>query len=186
MERAGDLLEAFLRLHNITGGEEYVAFFKSWHRIVGTDIAAHTRVTDIRNGALKVEVDHPGWMQMLQMRKDEIVRKVAAKYPQLEVRNIHMRLVGAFSGPGPGTGAASERAARQEGEAGEAGAGGDGGAGSGETDSRAEGEAPASREAPVSREDSKNAREALERIEDEGFRETLSRLYRDLENKNAD
>ncbi len=172
MERAGDLLEAFLRLHNITGGEEYVAFFKSWHRIVGTDIAAHTRVTDIRNGALKVEVDHPGWMQMLQMRKDEIVRKVAAKYPQLEVRNIHMRLVGSFSGPGPGTGAASERAARQEDDAGQA-------------DADAE-RGPGSREAPASREDSRNAREALERIEDEGFRETLSRLYRDLENKNAD
>ncbi len=172
MERAGDLLEAFLRLHNITGGEEYVAFFKSWHRIVGTDIAAHTRVTDIRNGALKVEVDHPGWMQMLQMRKDEIVRKVAAKYPQLEVRNIHMRLVGSFSGPGPGTGAASERAARQKGEAG--GSGGD------ETDSRGKDTAPPSRE------DSKNAREALGRIEDEGLRDTLSRLYRDLENKNAD
>ncbi|NBF41131.1 MAG: DUF721 domain-containing protein [Spirochaetes bacterium] len=173
MERAGDLLEAFLRLHNITGGEEYVAFFKSWHRIVGTDIAAHTRVTDIRNGALKVEVDHPGWMQMLQMRKDEIVRKVAAKYPQLEVRNIHMRLVGSFSGPGPGTGAASERAARQQGEAGEAGAAGEPGSGSGDM-------------VPPSREDSKNAREALGRIEDEGLRDTLSRLYRDLENKNAD
>ncbi|MFO7781709.1 MAG: DUF721 domain-containing protein [Spirochaetia bacterium] len=172
MERAGDLLEAFLRLHNITGGEEYVAFFKSWHRIVGTDIAAHTRVTDIRNGALKVEVDHPGWMQMLQMRKDEIVRKVAAKYPQLGVRNIHMRLVGSFSGPGPGTGAASERAARQEGE--------DGRPGADDTNSGA-GEA-----APPSREDSKNAREALGRIEDEGLRDTLSRLYRDLENKNAD
>ncbi|NBB90445.1 MAG: DUF721 domain-containing protein [Spirochaetes bacterium] len=180
MERAGDLLEAFLRLHNITGGEEYVAFFKSWHRIVGTDIAAHTRVTDIRNGALKVEVDHPGWMQMLQMRKDEIVRKVAGKYPQLEVRNIHMRLVGSFSGPGPGTGAASERAARKEGAAEEAGSDVDGVPGSGGAESRAEGEAP------VSREDSKNAREALERIEDEGFRETLSRLYRDLQNKNAD
>lgn len=180
MERAGDLLEAFLRLHDITGGEEYVAFFKSWHRIVGTDIAAHTRVTDIRNGALKVEVDHPGWMQMLQMRKDEIVRKVAAKYPQLEVGNIHMRLVGAFSGPGPGTGAASERAARKEGDAGGAGADAERGPESGEADSRAGGEAPPSRE------DSKNAREALERIEDEGFRETLSRLYRDLENKNAD
>lgn len=172
MERAGDLLEAFLRLHNITGGEEYVAFFKSWHRIVGTDIAAHTRVTDIRNGALKVEVDHPGWMQMLQMRKDEIVRKVAAKYPQLEVRNIHMRLVTSFSGPGPGAGAAPERAARQEGDAGRPGAD--------ETDSGA------GHEAPPSREDSRNAREALGRIEDEGLRDTLSRLYRDLENKNAD
>jgi hypothetical protein len=165
MERAGELLEAFLRMHNITGGEEYVAFFKSWHRIVGTDLAAHTRVTDIRNGALKVEVDHPGWMQMLQMRKDEVIRKVARQYPQLEVTNLHMRLVTAFSGPGPGTGPASERAAR--------GAGADSG--------------PAhSGPAEPAREDSKNAREALERIEDETLKNTLARLYRDLKDTDAD
>lgn len=165
MERAGELLEAFLRMHNITGGEEYVAFFKSWHRIVGTDLAAHTRVTDIRNGALKVEVDHPGWMQMLQMRKDEVIRKVARQYPQLEVTNLHMRLVTAFSGPGPGTGPASERAAR--------GAGADSG--------------PAhSGPAEPAREDSKNAREALDRIEDETLKNTLARLYRDLKDTDAD
>ncbi|MFP4373030.1 MAG: DUF721 domain-containing protein [Spirochaetaceae bacterium] len=161
MERAGDLLEAFLRLHNITGGEEYVAFFKSWHRIVGTDIAAHTRVTDIRNGALKVEVDHPGWMQMLQMRKDEIVRKVGVTYPQLEVRNIHMRLVTSFTGAGAGPDPGAD-------------------ADSGNADSGAE-----QRPAPP-REHSSTAREALQRIGDSELRETLTRLYRDLENKDAD
>jgi hypothetical protein len=166
MDRAGDLLEAFLRLHNITGGEEYVAFFKSWHGIVGTDLAAHTRVTDIRNGALKVEVDHPGWMQMLQMRKDKIERQVAKRYPQLEVTNIHMRLVSTFSGPGPGAGRAPERAV------------------SGGETSRAEA-SPAAESEP-SREDSRNAREALNRIEDDKLKDTLSRLYRDLKDNDAD
>jgi hypothetical protein len=178
MERAGELLEAFLRMHNITGGEEYVAFFKSWHRIVGTDLAAHTRVTDIRNGALKVEVDHPGWMQMLQMRKDEVIRKVARQYPQLEVTNLHMRLVTAFSGPGPGTGPASERAAR--------GAGADSGEGSAQRGAGADSGPAHSGPAEPAREDSKNAREALERIEDETLKNTLARLYRDLKDTDAD
>jgi len=170
MERAGELLEAFLRLHNISGGEEYVAFFKSWHRMVGTDIAAHTRVTDIRNGALKVEVDHPGWMQMLQMRKDEIVRKVAKQYPALEITNLHMRLVSQFSGPGPGTGRAPERAVD---EAAADSAGGAAGA-----DSRTA--------RPETPEQSKSAREALDRIEDDTLKDTLKRLYRDLKDTDAD
>ena len=181
MDRAGDLLEAFLRLHNITGGEEYVAFFKSWHRIVGTDLAAHTRVTDIKNGALKVEVDHPGWMQILQMKKEEILSRVSAKYPQLEIRTLHMRLVSSFSSPGDrlksentlsGSAADAENdtPARPQGQ----------------PQREAGDEPPPAETAAASQaEASRTAREALERIEDDELKDTLAQLYRDLRNRNA-
>lgn len=157
MEKAGELLEAFLRLHNITGGEEYVAFFKSWHRIVGTDIAAHTRVTDIKNGALVVEVDHPGWMQKLHMRKDEVLKKIASQYPQLGVRTLHLRPVSSLSRRTPPT-----------------------------EDTSSEESSPTSESSHESPEASKNAKEALERIEDDTLKDTLSRLHDHLKDKGAD
>lgn len=178
MEKAGELLEAFLRLHNITGGQEYVAFFKSWHGIVGTDIAAHSKVTDIKNGALVVEVDHPGWMQKLHMRKDEVLRKIASQYPQLGVRTLHLRAVSAFSRRGISGGdgprerheaphdRTTERVSSENGSSEKA--------------------SPSSESSHESPEASKNAKEALDRIEDDKLKSTLSRLYGDLKHKNAD
>ena len=179
MERAGDLLESFLKLHNISGGEEYVAFFKSWHRIVGTDIASHTRVTDIKNGALKVEVDHPGWMQKLQMKKEQVLQRVASQYPQLEIRTLHLRLVssvntsssesssgGSSQHPAGATEPSDERRRRES---------------SPETT-----HTDASRGQAAEHEVSKNAKQALNRIEDDNLKSTLSRLYEDLKDNDAD
>ncbi|MFO8063720.1 MAG: DUF721 domain-containing protein [Spirochaetota bacterium] len=185
MERAGDLLEAFLKLHNISGGEEYVAFFKSWHNIVGTDIASHTQLTDIKNGALKVEVDHPGWMQKLHMKKEQVLRKVAAQYPQLEIRTLHLRLVSEFSSraPSPQSEASSSHpsAPRRSGHsAAESTHGGGGPAGDDSEEAAGSGEPSEDREA------SKNAKQALNRIEDEKLKNTLSRLYEDLKDNDDD
>lgn len=171
MERAGNLLDAFLKLHNISGGEDYIAFFKSWHNIVGTDIAAHTRVTDIQNGALKVEVDHPGWMQKLQMKKEQVLRKVATQYPQLEVRTLHVRLVSDFSSSSSASRASNSSNRSKSSSTSQQ-----------EDSSQAPGES-SSEDTSESRPDpeaSKNAVQALNRIEDDTLKNTLSRLYEDL------
>lgn len=39
----------------------------------GEQLAAHSRVADLKNGILLVETDHPGWSQMLQMHKKFIL-----------------------------------------------------------------------------------------------------------------
>lgn len=99
MDKAGDILKSFLSQYHLGKGEKYVSLFAGWRGIVGEDIASHTRLTDIRHGALLVEVDHPGWMQLLQMNQGPILKAVGKKYPELGIRLLHMRLVrdGAFS-----------------------------------------------------------------------------------------
>jgi hypothetical protein len=99
MDKAGDILKEFLSFYNFEGGEKYVALFSSWRKMAGDDIAAHSRIVDLRKGALLVEVDHPGWMQMLQIKREEILKKLAAKYPDLGIRMIHAKLAkeGQFS-----------------------------------------------------------------------------------------
>ncbi|MFP4204909.1 MAG: DUF721 domain-containing protein [Spirochaetaceae bacterium] len=175
MERAGDLVEAFLRMHNITGGQKYVQFFRSWHRIVGTDLAAHTQVTDIDRGALKVQVDHPGWMQMLQMKREEILSRIAREYPQLEIRTMQMRLVDSFGEDTPKDPGPPRGRGRKAGAPGAPSKSGAEDTEKGKAEDTAGGAA----------EESENAQEALEHIENEHLKETLSRLYEDLTDENT-
>jgi len=103
MDKAGDILKSFLSFYHLDRGEAYVSFFSRWREIVGDDLASHARTVDIKKGALVVEVDHPGWMQLLQIKQAEILKTIERRYPDLRIRYIHMRLVkegsGFFSDP---------------------------------------------------------------------------------------
>ena len=102
MERAGDLLKRFFEYHNLgKEGETYVSFFSSWTRIAGRDLAAHSQIADIRHNAAIIEVDHPAWMQILQMKQKSIVDSMKAQFPELGIGSIHMRLVDRAKWRGP-------------------------------------------------------------------------------------
>jgi hypothetical protein len=93
MERARDALNRFFNLYNLQAGRDWSEFFSGWVKLVGEDLASHTRVFDVKNGALIVEVDHPGWMQLLQLRRQSVLAEVGRRYPQLGIRSMQMRLV---------------------------------------------------------------------------------------------
>lgn len=93
MDKAGDLLKSFLSFYRLEGGEKYVSFFSDWKSIVGEDLACHARAVDIRRNAILVEVDHPGWMQILQMRQADILKTIRKKHPDIGVQVLHMKLV---------------------------------------------------------------------------------------------
>lgn len=94
MERAGDLLKRFFEYHNLgSEGQKYVSFFSSWNRIAGRDLAAHSQIADIRHNAAVIEVDHPAWMQMLQMKQKAVLERMQAEFPDLGISSIQMRLV---------------------------------------------------------------------------------------------
>jgi len=93
MEKAGNLLKAFLDRLNIRDKHGYSAFFASWRRIVGDKLADHTDVVDVRNGALVVICDHPGWMQEFQFRQHTILTRVQTEFPQLGINAIQFKLV---------------------------------------------------------------------------------------------
>ena len=160
MERASDILQSFMRMYNLEGGGEYVRFFQSWHRIVGTDLASHSQPVDIRNEALLVEVDHPGWLQMLHMKKERILRQIAKEFPDLTVQNLQMRLVSAGDWSHP-----------QE---------------TADTSSRSSGGSKRSHSSEETTSEtvaSQDQEEALSKIKDEKLRSTLERLYRELHNE---
>lgn len=92
-KKAADLVS---RLVDSFGGtDEYgvVPFVRRWSEIVGADIAAHSRVVDIRNGALLVGLDHPAWVQRLHMQKTQVLRTINRRFPEIPVRYLHFVVV---------------------------------------------------------------------------------------------
>lgn len=62
-----------------------------WDQLVGKQIAARARPLRLRKGVLEVQVDHPVWMQQLQMMKPQILEKITEKVPQAGITDIYLR-----------------------------------------------------------------------------------------------
>src|SRR5574344_767508 len=60
----------------------------------GQNLYAHSRILDLKNGVLLVEADHPGWIQLLQMHKNYILRGLQKASPNLKINTIAFRLKG--------------------------------------------------------------------------------------------
>jgi hypothetical protein len=88
------LLSSFFDEDKLRHGERYSGFFASWPSLVGPRLAAHSRVADVDKGLLVVEAEHPGWIQLLQMRQSNILEDAARRYPELGLRGIVFRLAG--------------------------------------------------------------------------------------------
>lgn len=87
------LLSSFFDAEKLRRGEKYSDFFSSWAGIVGTRLAAHSRVADIDKGILIVEAEHPGWIQLLQLRQSSILEATEKRYPEFRLKGIAFRLI---------------------------------------------------------------------------------------------
>ena len=94
IQKAGDVLKDLFNHLNFKEGQAYVSFFSDWLDLVGVDLACHVRPIDIRRKALVLEVDHPGWMQMFQLKQKRILHRIQKKHPSLEITAVHFRLKG--------------------------------------------------------------------------------------------
>jgi hypothetical protein len=92
IKSARELLGAFFDEEKLGRAGRYTEFFGSWKYLVGDHLAAHSHVADVDRGKLVVEADHPGWIQLLQLRQKAILDGVASRFPELELRSIVFRL----------------------------------------------------------------------------------------------
>jgi predicted nucleic acid-binding Zn ribbon protein len=91
--RVGDLLREFLREKGWLGSNPYEGLFRGWPQIAGGALAGHARLADVRGGLLIVEVDHPGWVQMVQLRQRTLLEAARRTVPGLRIDGIRIRLV---------------------------------------------------------------------------------------------
>jgi predicted nucleic acid-binding Zn ribbon protein len=94
VKKIGDLLKEYLKEMGWLSGNPYEPLFKGWKDIAGEALAAHSRLIDVQNGMLLVEVDHPGWLQMLQLRKTPLLEAARRAAPGTSIEGIRTRLAG--------------------------------------------------------------------------------------------
>lgn len=61
---------------------------------LGEKLYSHTKIIDLVNTVLLVEVDHSGWIQTLQFYNAYILRGLKKKIPELEILSIAYRVKG--------------------------------------------------------------------------------------------
>jgi predicted nucleic acid-binding Zn ribbon protein len=94
MKKVGDLLREFLKAKGWLGGNPYEPLFSQWQKIAGESMASHVRLLDVHNNTLVVEVDHPGWLQMLRMRQEAILEAARKAAPHVSLEAIRARVGG--------------------------------------------------------------------------------------------
>lgn len=90
---ARDLITKLVDAIGARDEQGVVPFVIAWKRLAGTDLAAHSRVLDIRNGAVLVGVDHPGWLQRLHLEQKRIIAAIQREFPSLGVRYLHFTVI---------------------------------------------------------------------------------------------
>jgi len=116
IKSAREILSAFFDDERLGRAGRYAEFFASWKFLVGDQLAAHSRIADIDRHVLVVEAEHPGWIQLLQLRQSTILEGIGARFPEFGLRSIVFRLGAARPEPGgSGSPAAPPSAAAAEG-----------------------------------------------------------------------
>ena len=104
MRRAGDILTELFRERFGRDFEEAsrsgAGLFSSWDKIAAEVwpreeealAAVHSQIRELERGVLLIEADHPGWVQILQTKKAEILSSVRRHYPDMDIKSLSFRL----------------------------------------------------------------------------------------------
>lgn len=74
--------------------------FNVWKKVVtsvknvGQHLYEHSSIKDIKNEILLVEADHPGWIQLLQMNSNYILKGLNMYAKELKIKSIVFKLKG--------------------------------------------------------------------------------------------
>ena len=92
MKKAGDLLKNFFENLNIREPKGVKTITSSWKDIAGQELSEHTRIKDIRKDTVYVEADHPGWLQILELKKRSILGNINTDFPEKGITEIRISL----------------------------------------------------------------------------------------------
>lgn len=76
----------------------------SWRKVVesinpdGNKLAAHSKISDLKNGILLVETDHPGWIQMLKIHEKYILKGIRNLNKDVKIFSLAFKLAGTDAG----------------------------------------------------------------------------------------
>lgn len=92
IKKIGDILRGYLLERGWAGDNPSSSVFLRWEEIVGEELSRHTRPIEIEDGILIVEADHPGWVQLISLRKSGLLRSLSDAAPAAEIKDVRVRL----------------------------------------------------------------------------------------------
>jgi putative pyruvate formate lyase activating enzyme len=96
MKKAGDLLAYFFDQKTLDSMHTWSKLFAAWPSIVAkhkiSAAESHTRVVEFDRRVLLIEAEHPGWIQILQLKQSELLREFRVRFPELDIVGISFRL----------------------------------------------------------------------------------------------
>ncbi|MBB2944801.1 putative nucleic acid-binding Zn ribbon protein [Actinoplanes lutulentus] len=87
----GDMLQRLMKSRGWEKPKAEATVFGSWSKVVGPDIAAHSRPVKLEGGVLTVEAESTAWATQLRMLAATLLRKIAGEVGHNVVTklNIH-------------------------------------------------------------------------------------------------
>jgi len=87
---AGDIIKELFA--NIKISNKGQTVFEAWPDLVGEETAEHLKIKDIKGKVLVLVADHPGWIQVAQMKKKEFLEKIKERFPDKNITTIKISL----------------------------------------------------------------------------------------------
>jgi len=122
MKRAGEIFSALFDEEMTRKADGYSDFISCWKDIMEKNhvaaAAAHSRIRSLDKGLVWIEVDHPGWKQILQTKESKLLYDFRYRFPELDISGLAIVLSRPGRPPGeqpenpPGTSAAATTAAQ--------------------------------------------------------------------------
>ena len=96
MKTAGSILSALFDEGFMKKAHGYSKFYNSWKDITEKNgIAAagdHSRIKDFDKGIVIIEIDHPGWKQILQTKQSKLLNDFRYRFPDLNIEGLSLML----------------------------------------------------------------------------------------------
>jgi hypothetical protein len=96
MQTAGDILSQLFDERFMQKARGYSKLFDSWIDITEKNgiagAADHSQIKDLDRGVLLIEIDHPGWKQILQTKQTKLLNDFRYRFPDMDISAISLIL----------------------------------------------------------------------------------------------
>jgi predicted nucleic acid-binding Zn ribbon protein len=92
IQEIGDILQDVVEGLEQPVQENVLVLRKAWPDLVGAQIAKHSEPGFIKDFALHVFVDHPGWMPELERIKGMLLQKLQSRHRAMRIRRLNLML----------------------------------------------------------------------------------------------
>lgn len=92
VKSVGDILKDVVEGFDQPVQESILVLRESWVKLVGAQIAQHSEPGFIKDFALHVFVDDPGWMTELERHKRGLLTKLQSSYREMRIRQLRFIL----------------------------------------------------------------------------------------------